>query len=86
MLDHLLLYIPAHLRDKTVSFYEATLAPLGYTKTAEFADGNVVGFGDGSQHADFWVTSAALKQDTTFHSGYVHLAFKAKGEQSYCHI
>ena len=80
MLDHLLLYTPANLHDKTISFYEATLAPLGYKRTAEFADGNVVGFGDGSQHADFWITSTALKEDPTFQTGYIHLAFRAKGE------
>ena len=83
MLDHLLLYIPADLHNQTVSFYEATLAPLGYKKTAKFADGDVVGFGEGLQHADFWVTSTTMKQDSTFHGGYVHLAFRAKGERSF---
>ena len=79
MLDHLLIYTPPDLISETVKFYLAALAPLGYKQMKEYADGAIVGMGDGTGHPDFWVATAGIKQDQNFQTGYAHFAFRAKG-------
>jgi hypothetical protein len=50
---------PAAKHAAVVAWYEAALAPLGYTRAMAFQDDLVVGFGDGSGAADWWITSSA---------------------------
>lgn len=49
---------PTALHQAVVDWYEAALAPLGYTKAMAFLDGQVVGFADGTGDVDWWITSA----------------------------
>ncbi|KAK4098522.1 hypothetical protein N658DRAFT_499364 [Parathielavia hyrcaniae] len=51
--------VPAAQHDAVVAWYEAALAPLGYTKAMAFLDGQVVGFGPSPAEVDWWVTSCA---------------------------
>lgn len=68
MIDH----TGIHVSDieKAKGFYEKVLAPLGYTKIAEFPEWKVAGFGEGSK-ADFWITADSSEQEN-------HVAFAAK--------
>ncbi|KAK4038534.1 hypothetical protein C8A01DRAFT_17398 [Parachaetomium inaequale] len=50
---------PAALHPSVVAWYEAALAPLGYTKARAFLDNLVVGFADSTGNVDWWVSSAA---------------------------
>ena len=82
MLDHLGLFTPPDLTQKTVDFYIATLAPLGYKKEVEMMDGTIVGLSDGAKSADFWIAPISVKQDENVKTGYAHFAFAAKGNVS----
>jgi hypothetical protein len=50
---------PAALHPAVVAWYEAALAPLGYTKALSFLDDQVVGFADAAGEVDWYVSSAA---------------------------
>jgi hypothetical protein len=50
---------PAALHPAVVAWYEAALAPLGYTKAVSFLDDQVVGFADAAGEVDWYVSSAA---------------------------
>jgi hypothetical protein len=50
---------PAALHPSVVAWYEAALAPLGYTKALSFLDDQVVGFADAAGEIDWYVSSAA---------------------------
>lgn len=50
---------PAAQHAAVVAWYEAALAPLGYTRAMTFLDNAVVGFADASGEVDWWVSSAA---------------------------
>jgi hypothetical protein len=50
---------PAAQHAAVVRWFEAALAPLGYTRAMEFLDGLVVGFADSAGNIDWWVTSTA---------------------------
>ena len=81
MIDHLLIYVAPDLLDKTVAFYLAALAPLGYEQRLSYMNGAVVGFGDGEKFPDFWVASTSVRQEHCGEPGYVHFAFNAKGRE-----
>jgi hypothetical protein len=71
-----------------VAWYEAALAPLGYTRAMAYLDDAVVGFGDGSGSIDWWITSVAAAPPgvpAPAHADIAsipptHTAFAAKGE------
>ncbi|GAB1316951.1 VOC domain-containing protein [Madurella fahalii] len=76
-----------------VAWYEAALAPLGYTKSMTFLDGLVVGFKDTiTDNIDWWVSSAAAVPPDAAPAGEtegdqgkiapVHTAFVAKDRAS----
>jgi hypothetical protein len=79
---------PAALHSSVVAWYEAALAPLGYTKAMAFLDNLVVGFADSSGSIDWWVTSSAaappgVPPPAGADAAVVlptHTAFAAKGE------
>ncbi|KAK4153459.1 Glyoxalase/bleomycin resistance protein/ dioxygenase [Chaetomidium leptoderma] len=50
---------PAAVHPAVVAWYEAALAPLGYTKAVSILDNKVVGFADATGAVDWWVGSAA---------------------------
>ncbi|EAQ91906.1 hypothetical protein CHGG_00141 [Chaetomium globosum CBS 148.51] len=58
-ISHTGLKVPAAQHTAIVAWYEAALAPLGYTRAMDFQDGLVVGFADASGAIDWWVTSSA---------------------------
>jgi catechol 2,3-dioxygenase-like lactoylglutathione lyase family enzyme len=68
MIDH----VTANISDfaQAKSFYEKTLAPLGYSVQAEF-EGIAVGFGTGEGIPDFWIGSSGER-------GATHIAFSAR--------
>jgi hypothetical protein len=80
---------PAGQHGAVVSWYEAALAPLGYTKAMAFLDDQVVGFADATGAVDWWVSSAAavppgVPAPDPADAGVVkvlgtHTAFVAKG-------
>ncbi|KAK4118678.1 hypothetical protein N657DRAFT_583216 [Parathielavia appendiculata] len=51
--------VSAARHQAVVAWYEAALAPLGYTKAMAFLDNQVVGFGPSPGEVDWWVTSSA---------------------------
>ncbi len=90
-IGHTGIKIPAAHHEAVVAWYEAALAPLGYTKRMSFLDGKVIGFGDSPHGADWYVTStAAARPGAPAPAGAsaasilpTHTAFVAKGE-CYC--
>lgn len=58
-ISHTGIKVPAAQHTAIVAWYEAALAPLGYTRAMDFQDGLVVGFADASGAIDWWVTSSA---------------------------
>ncbi|KAK4182788.1 Glyoxalase/Bleomycin resistance protein/Dihydroxybiphenyl dioxygenase [Podospora australis] len=54
----------------TVTFYETTLAPLGYKKALSLFHDTVVGFADANGVTDWWVSAGEA-------GGKVHTAFRA---------
>lgn len=58
-ISHTGIKAPAALHPSVVAWYEAALAPLGYTKAMAFLDDQVVGFADASGTIDWWVSSVA---------------------------
>ena len=69
MIDHI--GIAVRDLDKSITFYTAALAPLGYTLIMKF-DGHAAGFGMGGK-PDFWISAAGdVKQS-------VHVALRANG-------
>ncbi|KAK3290942.1 uncharacterized protein B0H64DRAFT_49845 [Chaetomium fimeti] len=58
-INHTGIRVPAAQHTAIVAWYEAALAPLGYTKAMTFMDDLVVGFADSSGAVDWWVTSSA---------------------------
>ncbi len=69
MIDHLTLSTENYLESK--KFYQATLAPLGYTLIKEFAE-SVAGFGL-ENHPEFW-----LAKDIKSTRPNIHIAFAAQ--------
>ena len=84
---------PAAKHSAVVAWYEAALAPLGYTRAIAFQDDLVVGFADASGAVDWWVTSSAAVSfgvPATEGAGVdgegvlpTHTAFAAKGGCSF---
>lgn len=81
--------LPAAKHAAVVAWYEAALAPLGYSKAVTFLDGLVVGFLDSaSGNVDWWLTSTAAAPPGNPGSSAAaeadfpptHTAFAAKGE------
>lgn len=81
---------PAAQHADIVAWYEAALAPLGYTRGIEFFDGLVVAFKDADGNQDWWIKSSVAggpnnpSQNAKDESGTVpvlaiHTAFAAKG-------
>ena len=74
-----------------VAWYEAALAPLGYSRAMAYLDDAVVGLADGSGSIDWWITSAAAAPPgvpAPAHADIAsipptHTAFAAKGESSF---
>lgn len=56
--------------EKAKDFYSKALAPIGYSKLAEFAEWKVAGFGEGGK-PDFWISADGSEQEN-------HVAFAAK--------
>ncbi|KAL2263936.1 hypothetical protein VTK26DRAFT_4123 [Humicola hyalothermophila] len=52
---------PAAQHPALVAWYEAALAPLGYSRGMEFLDGLVVGLKSADGAMDWWITSAEVK-------------------------
>jgi hypothetical protein len=71
-LDHFSFAIPPSQFDSIVAWYEAALAPIGYSKQIVFP-GRAVGFGPDKVHADFWLGSKEGASATG-----LHFAFKVK--------
>ncbi len=59
VIAHTGIKIAAAKQAEVVAWYETVLATLGYTKTASFVDGAVVGFSDGGPDhpCDWWVSA-----------------------------
>ncbi|OIW34314.1 Glyoxalase/Bleomycin resistance protein/Dihydroxybiphenyl dioxygenase [Coniochaeta ligniaria NRRL 30616] len=71
-IDHLSISVPPEDHKKTVGFYLAALAPLGYTRLATYGpNGEVVGLG-ADNHADCWIVAVPGAADKLG----VHLAFR----------
>ncbi|KXX76816.1 hypothetical protein MMYC01_201921 [Madurella mycetomatis] len=83
---------PASEHAALVAWYEAALAPLGYTKFITIFDGLVVGFKDtATDKVDWWVSSSAAAPegsgpggdaDAEVRMGRGHTAFVAKDRAS----
>lgn len=71
-LDHLAFAVQPSQFDSIVAWYEAALAPLGYSKQMEFP-GRATGLGTDKAHVDFWLASkdGATTKD-------LHFAFNVK--------
>ena len=72
MIDHVSLRVSDLAR--SVAFYTAALAPLGYVKIMEFA-GAAVGLGAGGK-PDFWLTQSNEKIQST------HVAFASPSREA----
>ena len=72
MIDHIALSVGDYARSKT--FFQAALAPLGYTMVMEFDTpaGKVGGLGVGGAMPDFWISEGAAQRPP------VHVAFNAQ--------
>lgn len=79
MLDHLAVGVPAEKAKDVIAWYLTALAPLGYEKRYEFADGNVVGIGSTQdpleKKADLWIAAEAEAAG----GNNIHFALTAKG-------
>ncbi|KAF2732725.1 glyoxalase family protein [Polyplosphaeria fusca] len=73
MIDHILLKVPPSLYTRTLTFYTAALAPLGYTKQLDFPN-QAAGFGTSAQDAKFWIGATGEEGATSA----CHFAFRAK--------
>lgn len=67
MIDHLTLSSSNY--EKSKSFYQAALSPLGYRLAKEFGN-DVSGFGIGDR-LDFWLANDAQKTQPVFHLAFV---------------
>jgi catechol 2,3-dioxygenase-like lactoylglutathione lyase family enzyme len=80
MIDHTGIIVSNFNRSK--EWYEAALAPIGYTKLMEFAKEitkttNVAGFGERvSQKPDFWISEATTARPVS--NSPRHIAFRAE--------
>lgn len=72
MIDHIALRVGDYPRSKT--FFQAALAPLGYTVVMEFdmPEGKVGGMGVGGAMPDFWIGQGEAQRPP------VHVAFHAE--------
>lgn len=71
MIDHAVLKTTPALFKELITFYERTLAPLGYKKMREIPD-KAAGFGETSP--DFWIFANGKGLDTG------HIALRANGK------
>jgi len=75
--------VPASQFESIVSWYQAALAPIGYSKQMEFP-GQAVGFGPSKHELPFWVSAKAPepKEGEKPYKVGIHLAFKAKDHET----
>ncbi|KAF2663800.1 glyoxalase/bleomycin resistance protein/dioxygenase [Microthyrium microscopicum] len=73
-IDHVLIKTTPARFDDTVKYYEAALAPLGYSKLKEVPN-QAAGFGDGPV-PDIWVFAGAKEGDNG-----AHVALRAKDHE-----
>jgi len=74
-IDHTGINVPEDQYASVVAWYEAALAPLGYTKGMSFdTPVQVTGMKSGEDKLDFWITAAGSSN-----GGTQHIAFSAMG-------
>lgn len=71
MLDHTGFYVKD--AEASCKFYDAALAPLGYTRSSDFTmeGARVVGYAEASGKPDFWIIQEGVP------STRIHVCFKA---------
>ncbi|CAI4214140.1 unnamed protein product [Parascedosporium putredinis] len=65
-LDHTGVIVNKDLFEKTVTWYENALKPIGYSKTIDHKV--AVGFGEGKGRADWWVACQQTTNTGTHHA------------------
>ncbi len=77
MLDHLSFAVIDY--DKSLAFYDATLAILGYQReiTLDFPGVKAAGYGDGGLRPGLWISAGGQPNEAIGKAQGVHIAFKA---------